>query len=336
MLSLASPLWLTALPLPWLIWRYRTQLTQLFTKYKLNKTTESFIHYPALFSAHTQTKPPSKVTSAWLWPLILCLLIIALSRPQWLDMESAKERAAQDYLLLLDISGSMRALDFSTESEAVSRLDAVKQTARKFIDARPHDRIGIIVFADDAYTLAPSTRDHSLLLTLIDQLEAGLAGEKTALGDAIALGVKRLTSERETSKALFLFTDGITSSGHLKGSQAAMLAKNKKVKVHTIGVGSDQPTVFPRSGGKDIDIVTLALDEQQLRSIAEKTGGLYFRADSSTAIKEIQSTINTLDKAEAADPTLAQHTEWYWLPLMLALSLAFIAEIKQRLNVAPC
>ena len=115
-----------------------------------------------------------------------------------------------------------------------------------------------------------------------------------------------------------------------------MLAKNKKVKVHTIGVGSDQPTVFPRSGGKDIDIVTLALDEQQLRSIAEKTGGLYFRADSSTAIKEIQSTINTLDKAEAADPTLAQRTEWYWLPLMLALSLAFIAEIKQRLNVAPC
>ncbi len=207
---------------------------------------------------------------AWL------LLVLAAARPQWIGETLHLPVSGRSLMLAVDISGSMQTEDMLIDDRQVMRLAAVKQVAGDFIEQRAGDQLGLILFGDQAYLQAPLTFDRHTVRTLLNEAAIGLAGKRTAIGDAIGLAIKRLREQPETNRVLILLTDGANTAGSVEPLKAADLAASETVRIYTIGVGADNRLLRGPFGAQRI--ATGDLDEDDLKAIAEKTGGRYFRA----------------------------------------------------------
>ncbi|MBN1850989.1 MAG: VWA domain-containing protein [Deltaproteobacteria bacterium] len=253
----------------------------------------------------------------------LILLVLAAARPQFFNVSRDIRSPGVDIILCLDTSGSMQALDFELSGKPVSRLTAVKKVVSEFIQKREMDRIGLVVFGQEAFTQAPLTLDKGLLMGLVERMEIGMAGDMTAIGSAIAIGGKRLKDLKAKSRILILLTDGRHNAGELSPEQAAEAVRALGVKIYTIGVGGYGPAPFrvrdlfgTRTVYQQVD-----LDETTLKKVAEIGNGQYFRAADSEKLSEIYDIIDKEEKAEVKVKEFFHFRELYIYFLIPALIL---------------
>jgi len=271
------------------------------------------------------------------WPLLLAaiawlLLVIACTRPQWLGEPIEQAVSGRDLMLAVDLSGSMEEKDFVINKRAVDRLTAAKGVAGDFINRRVGDRVGLILFGTQAYLQTPLTFDRKTVMTLLNEAVIGLAGDNTAIGDAIGLAVKRLKNEQANSRVLVLMTDGANTAGEVSPLKAAELAAADHLKIYTIGIGADEMIVRSFFGNRKIN-PSADLDEKTLIKIAESTGGQYYRARNTDELNNIYMRLDELEPVEKDKQYFRPRSELYYWPLSLALALAaFIALSRVRLS----
>lgn len=258
------------------------------------------------------------VMQALLWTL----LVAALMRPQWLEPYTEIRTEGYDLMLAVDTSRSMEALDFTVEGRQVTRMAVVKGVIGRFIKARDGDRIGIVVFGSQAFVLSPMTLDLQALHMLLDGIVTRMAGDGTAIGDAIGLGVKKLRERPEGSRVLILVTDGENTEGSMPPVLAAQLAAHEGIRIYTIGVGSKGMVPIVENG--KLTQVRMEIDEALLTQVAEISGGAYFRATDSGALDKIYRQIDTLEKTRAESRTVMIPQPLYRWPLGLALLLLLV------------
>ena len=267
------------------------------------------------------------------WPLSLSiiawlLLVIASIRPQWLGEPIEQAVSGRDLMLAVDLSGSMEEQDFIINNRRVDRLTATKWVAGQFIERRVGDRLGLILFGTQAYLQTPLTFDRKTVLTLLNESALGLAGENTAIGDAIGLAVKRLKNQQADSRVLILLTDGANTAGEVLPIKAAELAAEHHLKIYTIGIGADEMVVRSFFGARKIN-PSVDLDEDTLTTIAEKTGGRYFRARNTEELEQIYHILDQLEPVEKDKQYFRPRSELFYWPLSFALLIAAVITIAR-------
>ena len=254
----------------------------------------------------------------WLWLVAWLLLVLAASRPQWLDDAVAIPVSGRDLMLAVDLSDSMRNADFELDDRQVNRLEATRAVASEFIERRRGDRLGLILFGTQAYLQTPLTFDDRTVRRLLLEAAIGLAGERTAIGDAIGLAVKRLDSAASDSRVLILMTDGANTAGEISPLRAAELAASRGLRIYTIGIGADEELDITWFGLRRRS-PSSQLDEETLTQIAEISGGRYFRARDSEALAEIYRLLDDLEPVEADAEHLRPTRALFMWPLAAAL-----------------
>ena len=282
MFEWAAPLWFLALPLaalaPWLSRR------------------------PRIAAA------PRAGLPALLGSIGLILLVVALARPQLVEMERVVQRPGIDIVMVLDTSGSMKAQDYSLSGRRVDRLEIAKEVGARFIDGRPDDRIGLVIFGEEARTGVPLTLDHDAMKRYLEIVQIGMIGERaTAVGDALSIATRRLAELEAPSRVVVLLTDGRSNAGDVSPMEAAEAAQALGVRVYTVGVGGSGGGgggLFGMFSGARSD-----LDERTLKAIADTTGGRYFRAADTKTLEAVYATIDELEKSTAEVEEIANPTE---------------------------
>lgn len=286
------------------------------------RTTLLHPHLAELQAAY-QSRRPRRQLAGWFYKGLLYLLwaalVLALMRPQWLEPHTEVSTPGYDLMLAVDASHSMEALDFTVEGRQVSRMQVVKGVMGRFVDAREGDRIGLIIFGSQAFVLSPLSVDRLAVRQLLDGVVPSIAGQGTALGDAMALGVKKLRERPEGSRVMILIADGDNSAGGFAPIEAAALAKLAGVRIYVIGVGSDQESIPILEEGAIKYRDDLTMDENTLQRIATISGGAYFRATDTSALEEISTRIGQLEKTEAESRTAFLPTPLYRIPLAVGL-----------------
>lgn len=257
----------------------------------------------------------------WLSLLAWVLLVLAASRPQWLGEAIAIPVSGRDLMLAVDLSDSMRTGDFRIDDEQVNRLQATKHVASQFIERRRGDRLGLILFGTQAYLQAPLTFDSKTVNRLLQESAIGLAGERTAIGDAIGLAVKRFDTESSNSRVLVLMTDGANTAGEVTPLKAAQLAASRGLKIYSIGIGADEQVENTWFGLRRVN-PSAQLDEETLREIARLSGGRYFRARDSEALAQIYRILDELEPLARDTQNLRPVRALFTWPLAAALLLA--------------
>ncbi|MBU0505024.1 VWA domain-containing protein [bacterium] len=262
----------------------------------------------------------------------LILLIVGLARPQWGNEYQEISSEGIDIVLALDTSGSMSALDLRLEGKTTNRLEVIKSVVSEFIDGRAYDRMGMVIFGTEAYTQCPLTLDHEILKGYLDLIEIGIVGEATAIGNALATSVKRLLDSKAKSKIIVLLTDGDNTAGKISPLAAAELAKEHDIKVYTIAVGRRGAVPMPVQTPFGVRVISqeLKLDEESLQKISSITNGEYYRADSTTALKDIYDTIDKLEKSEVQVEEFTEYKEMYLAFVIPGILLLLLAWILQR------
>lgn len=251
----------------------------------------------------------------------LALLIVALARPQDVERLSRTNTEGIDIMLAIDVSGSMLARDFRPD-----RITAAKEVAGSFIADRYGDRIGLVAFAGEAFTQSPLTTDQGTLQTLLARIRSGLIEDGTAIGNGLATAINRLRESDSKSKVIILLTDGVNNRGEMAPLMAADIAADMGIKVYTIGVGTRGKAPYPvvdMFGNMSFQPMDVEIDELTLESIAERTGGKYFRATDKEKLQAIYDEINTLEKSkvEITDFTVYHEEFLTWLLAAMALLL---------------
>ncbi|HUL12732.1 MAG TPA: VWA domain-containing protein [Methylococcaceae bacterium] len=325
MIEWAWPWIFIVLPLPWLARRFLPAAEVGRQSALRAPFLDELEHLPAVRQgAATDRRPLWLAAFAWL------LLITASARPQWLGDPIEQAVSGRDVMMAVDLSGSMEISDFMLEGRQVDRLTATKSVAGRFIERRVGDRIGLILFGDRAYLQAPLTFDRKTVRTLLDESVIGLAGEKTAIGDAIGLAVKRLRENPADQRVLVLLSDGANTAGTVSPLQAAELAAREGLKIYTIGVGAEEMLVRDFFGTRRVN-PSEDLDEDTMKAIADKTGGRYFRARDTVELDEVYTLLDRLEPVEKDKRYYRPHTELYIWPLGAALLLAFaLSALKLR------
>jgi Ca-activated chloride channel homolog len=286
------------------------------------------------FQTRTPRQPLSVRLHSWLLLLLWLALVLALMRPQWLEPYTENRTAGYDLMLAVDASHSMNALDFTLNDEQVSRMQVVKGVVAKFIEGRQGDRIGLVIFGSRAYVLSPMTYDRKAVSSLLSEVIPRIAGDGTAIGDALGLGVKKLRERPEGSRVLLLIADGENTAGTIPPLKAAQLAAQEGIRIYSIGVGSNRKKVPILENGRIITRSDLGFNEKAMREIAEATDGAYFRATDTEALEKIYQKIDELEKTEAESRTVFVPQPLYYWPLSVALLLLLILGIypegKQR------
>jgi len=270
------------------------------------------------------------------WPLLLAslawlCLIIAAARPQWVGEPVELPTSGRDLMLAVDLSGSMDTRDFQIKGEMVNRLQATQVIAGEFIKRRVGDRVGLILFGEQAYLQTPLTFDRDTVRILLYEAAIGLAGKSTAIGDAIGLMVKRLADEEEIQQVMILLTDGANTAGEVTPIKAAELAAEKGLKIYTIGIGADEMLVRTLFGNQRVN-PSADLDEKTLTTIAEKTGGKYFRARDSEELFKIYGLIDQLEPIEQEAKLFRPMRALYIYPLAAAMALACLLILALSLS----
>jgi len=295
-----------------------------------NTSTLRVPFFQGLQSNLSRNKPKRSITRFILAIIAWCFLIIAAARPQHIGESVSLPITGRSLMMAVDISGSMKTQDMLMAKQRVNRLVAVKSVAGDFIKKREGDRIGLILFASQAYLQTPLTFDRKTVQILLREAAIGLAGTDTALGDAIGLAVKRLRKEPEENRILILLTDGTNTAGNVEPLKAADLAAQEKVKIYTIGVGSDEgfirtPFGIQRNRGSD-------LDEKTLKTIAEKTAGRYFRARNVESLQNIYAELDKIEPVSKDDLSYRPVEEMFHYPLVIALLLSALTALFAGLS----
>lgn len=325
MFEFGAPFWLALLPLPPLLW-------WLWTRRPARAVNGALIHPLADVIGELQSARRPGRAAVLLWLCGCMLLILALARPQWLDQRAVARASGYDLVFAVDVSGSMRALDYSSGDQALSRLDMVKQALARFFESAGGLRAALLVFADQAYTLMPLTADLGLAAAMSAEIDHGYAGERTALGDAVALALRRMEGSSQATRILVLLSDGADTAGAVRPDIAATLARTQGVRIYTVGFGGDGPVPFPLGNGGVVHR-ELPLDEAALRTLAETTGGDYFRVRKAEDMDGVLDRIHTVAKARV--PVPAPVRDWYWLPTLLGLACVLLAELRRQRTLAP-
>lgn len=259
--------------------------------------------------------------------MALLMLTIALARPQSTNVTETIDSEGIDIVLALDVSGSMLAEDLKP-----NRIEAAKKVAMDFIDRRPGDRIGLVIFSGESFTQCPVTIDHDVLKQQLSQVESGMLQEDgTAIGDGLATAVDRLRSAKGKSKVVILLTDGVNNRAKIGPETALDIAKVYKVRVYTIGAGSQTQALMPVSTEKGAEkvMVNVDIDEPLLRKIAAETGGRYFRATNNQSLASIYKEIDKLEKTKQEINTFKHYTELFF-PFACIAIICLILELALR------
>jgi len=247
--------------------------------------------------------------------LVLALFLVALAQPRLTKSTTEVKASGIDIVAALDLSGSMISEDFEVRGERVNRVNMAKSVLRDFIDKRPNDRIGLVVFAREAYIATPLTLDHDYLQENLARLEIGAINENaTAIGDALTTAVNRLRDLKSKSKIIILATDGQNNSGNTEPLRAAAAAAAFGVKIYTVGIGEQGQAPMPARdmfGRKVYQMVPVDVDETTLQKIADQTGGKYYRADNADKFRQIYAEIDKLEKTEATVNKFTEYKELF-------------------------
>ncbi|MBF0106183.1 MAG: VWA domain-containing protein [Deltaproteobacteria bacterium] len=264
----------------------------------------------------------------------LVLLVVVLARPQWGNVQTEVDSEGVDIVLALDTSGSMKALDLrSKEGEETNRLEVVKSVVADFIRGRQYDRIGMVVFGTQAYTQCPLTLDYDVLRGYLSLIQIGIAGEDTAIGNAIATAVKRLQKSDAKSKIIILLTDGENTAGEVSPAKAAELARDNHIKIYTIAIGAGGLVPVPVEGLFGIVRkvpMQLNVDEGLLKEIAAISKGRFFRARDTESLQAIYKEIDQMEKTEVKISEFAEFKEMYLAYLVPAIVLLILAWVLQK------
>ncbi len=249
----------------------------------------------------------------------LALLIVALARPQSSSTNQTSNIEGIDIVLAQDVSGSMLARDLKPD-----RLEASKKVAEDFVSGRPTDRMGLVIFAGESFTQVPLTTDHGVMLDMLSQLKSGLVDDGTAIGDGLATSINRLKDSEAVSKVIILLTDGMNNAGSVDPYTGAEMAKLYGIRVYTIGVGSYGTAPYPVQTpfGIQFQQVQVEIDEKLLQTIADETGGKYFRATSNQKLGEIYTEIDKLERSKIEVTEFRHLHEEY--PAFVAWALALL------------
>ncbi len=321
MIHVAYPWIIVLLPLPWLIWRFMPRTTT---------QGAAALKIPFFNQLQQQLQNlPQKQTlffSRWrryLLILMWLLLIVSGMGLQWQGAPLQLPRNGRDILLAIDLSGSMQTPDMKLHGKTESRLAIVKQVANQFIAKRVGDRIGLILFGTHAYLQTPLTFDRTTVRYMLNDASIGLAGIRTAIGDAIGLSIKRLLHYPKDSRALILMTDGGNNAGTIEPIKAAQMAAQAGIKIYTIGLGANRMVVNSPFGPQVIN-PSSDLDINLLKRIAKITGGEFFRANQGDTLEKVYQKINQLEPIKGDKVTLRPMTPLYPYPLSALLCLGFI------------
>lgn len=260
----------------------------------------------------------------------LSLILIVLARPQTSSTEETRSTEGIDIVMALDISSSMKAEDFKP-----NRIEAAKRTALEFIEQRPNDRIGLVVFAGQSFTQCPVTIDHDILKQLLSEIETGMVKDGTAIGMGLATSVSRLKDLESKSKVVILLTDGENNAGSVSPGTAAEIAKTFGIRVYTIGVGTTGKapiTVKDRFGRSRKIMQEVKIDEELLNKISDITEGEYFRAKNNDALKDIYSRIDEMEKIEVDISYFSNYTEEF-LPFAIAAGVLLLLDFLLRISI---
>lgn len=298
-----------------------------------NKKTESFFTLPSLESIQDIKTFRSRLVP--FMPLLRALscaaFIIALARPQLALKEEEVKAEGVDIMMIMDLSSSMLAQDFKPD-----RLQVSKKVAKDFVDKRPYDRLGLVVFAGESFTQCPLTTDHRVVKDFLDNLQCGLLDDGTAIGMGLASAVNRLKDSESKSKVAILLTDGVNNAGYIKPNTAAEIAQKFNIKVYTIGVGSMGKALSPisrRSDGKYVfGMARVEIDEDLLKNISSMTGGRYYRATTAESLEAIYAEIDQLEKTEIDVTVFKKYSEEFRKVLVWGFGFLLL-EILLRLTV---
>lgn len=308
---------------PWcLLFTILPLLVRLLLPAKVQSYTP--VYLPSLPHVHTQA-PERSSGRFYLSLLAWVLLCLALARPQWLGDPVSLEQPHRDLMLAVDLSDSMRTQDMLEQGRTVNRLSVVKTQLKSFIGQRAGDRMGLILFADHAYLMAPLTSDWHTLTQFVDELDFGMAGHLTAMGEAIGLTLKRFASQKSKQKIMILLSDGRDTVETIPPLAAAELAKQAGMKIYTIGLGAEVALDDLLDNGGDNP--SADLDETTLNQIALLTGGRYFRARDPQSLADIYQEISRLEPQERGHRFLQPRSELYLWPLALAIGCYLLAQL---------
>lgn len=295
------------------------------------------IYFPAVhrfkndFPNGQTTKQRSDFIFFGLLLLSWILLVVALMQPENVDQFRQVKNKGYDLMLAVDISASMQALDFSTQDKVISRLDITKEVVGNFIKGRQGDRLGLILFGQNAYLHVPLTLDTASVSRMLNDAVPGMAGNSTAIGDAIGLGVRTLRERPEGSRVLILLTDGEDNASSIPPFAATKLAKQYGIRIYTIGIGKKGLVPFPNQlGGYGMGEVSM--DEGLLKEIANETGGQYFLATNQKMLASIYAKIDELEKSYANETLFLIREPLYQYPLGLSLFVLLVLTVSQLLH----
>jgi len=311
-----------ALPLPF--------LARYFLKSQKRSYTQVWIPL-AQSITEQQSETQKKSLSALIPWLAWILLLSAVARPIWFGEPIRLQQESRDMILSLDLSGSMQETDMALNGKAVDRLTLVKDLLSNFIELRQGDRLGLILFADHAYLQTPLTFDLKTIKQMVSETELGLVGQKTAIGESIALSIKRFVENKNEQRVLILLTDGANTSGVIEPIQAAKQAAKNNITIYTIGIGADE---MIRQGfwGRQRVNPSADLDEKTLTEIAKLTGGQYFRARNEDELQKIYHKLNLLEPIESDFLEFRPEKNLFYWPLSAALLALFLFALNFKLR----
>lgn len=328
-MSFHSPLWfLLLLLLPfWFVWMRRR------------------VYRHAFLTAHFEDETarrrlsPLKWILSWLPELlrlgVFIVLIFALARPVGASDPRKEHREGVDLMLVVDTSDSMQALDFELAGERRNRLSVAVSVLHDFVSRRPDDRIGLVVFGRQAFLQCPLTLDHEMMQDFLGRLKIGMAdGKGTAIGDGLAVALKRLRAGETKSRVAILLTDGDNNAGTVEPSSATQIAKELGVRVYTIGIGSngEVPVPVQTQFGTRVVYQRFPLDEGLLTKIADETGGKFFRATETAELQNIYKAIDALEKSKLQSLSAKRFDEKFPQLVYMALVLLLLEGIVSLIN----
>lgn len=318
-MSLAYPLMLLLLPLPLLI--------RIIAPAR--ETGQGSAIWVPFYQQASGLGSSNAIAKSSSWKMIFMaivwvLLVLAASRPQWLGEPIDIPVEGRNLMLAVDVSGSMQEQDMLLEGEQKDRLTVVKSIVAEFIEKRVGDRVGVILFGTNAYIQAPLSFDRKTVNKLVDESEIGIAGEKTAIGDAVGLAVKRLREIDSEDKVLILLTDGQNTAGAVEPLKAGKIAADAGLKIYTIGIGADEAYRRTFFGFTEKYNPSAGLDEKTLKQIAIDTGAKYYRARSTKELNQIYKEIDKLEPVVGEGEVFRPITELYFWPLLAAFIVTLL------------
>ncbi len=310
--------WLLLLIPALLVWHFRVS-----QKRKINlqiSTTETFFHYKKTFRQQLAWLP---LTSRL---LAIALMVVALARPQSASRGQEVTTEGISIVLAMDISESMLAEDFKP-----NRIEAAKNVALEFIDGRPNDLIGLVIFAGESFTQCPLTSDHAVVKNVMQNVKSGMLEAGTAIGEGLATAVARLKDAKTKSKVIILLTDGVNNAGAIAPLTSGEIAKTFGIRVYTIGVGTKgmAPYPFRTPYGIQYQNMEVKIDDEVLKQISDATDAKYFRATGNNKLKDVYKEIDKLEKTKIEVTEFRRHTEEY-LPYSIAACILLLLEIVLR------